>query len=134
MTDPSLRTETILLLTRTDPIQVTTTKRTLTGVIYDHEHVDPILTHRGPEPGSHTLLFATPSNDLYRLTYTYYEAYDHTQHQLDRYELTPNGKYAWVRTHASIETVTRPDNTHPTDEHTGHLPADLTDTQRGCDE
>ncbi|WP_458190097.1 hypothetical protein [Haladaptatus sp. NG-WS-4] len=132
MTDPNPHTETILSLSRTNPIQVTTTKRTLTGVIYDHEHTDPTQTHRGPEPGHHTLLFATPSNDLYRLTYTYYNAYDHPEHQLDRYELTPNGKYAWVRTHATIEAVTRPADT--TSEDTGHQPADTTDTQRGYDE
>ncbi|WP_458208942.1 hypothetical protein [Haladaptatus sp. NG-SE-30] len=133
MTDSTPPTETILSLEATDPIQVTTTKRTLTGVIYDHDHSDPTHTHWGPEPGHHTLLFATPSNDLYRLCCTYYDAYDHTQHRLDRYELTPNGKYAWVRTHATIETVTRPADTHTTGEHTDHQPAGVTDVQQGRD-
>ncbi len=61
MIDPAPSTETILALEATDPIQVTTTKRTLTGVIYDHEHTDPSQTHRSPEPGHHTLLFARPA-------------------------------------------------------------------------
>lgn len=134
MTDPSPCTETILSLAHTDPIQVTTTKRTLTGVIYDHEHTDPTLTHRGPEPGYHTLLFAIPSNNLYRLICTYYEEIDHTEYQLDHYELTPGGKYAWVRTHATIEAVTRPNDTQTTDEHTSHQPTDSSDTQERCDE
>ncbi|WP_227357586.1 hypothetical protein [Haladaptatus salinisoli] len=132
MTDHSPHSEVILSLEATDLIQVTT-KRTLTGVIYNDEHTNSIHSHRGPEPGHYTLLFAAPSNDLYRLTCTYYIAYDHTQHQLDRYEFTSTGKYARGRTHATIETVTRPNDNHATSEYDGHESTDATDAQHGGD-
>jgi hypothetical protein len=132
MTDHSPHREAILSLGATDLIQVTT-KCTLTGVIYNDEHTDSIHTHHGPEPGHHILLFATLSNDLYRVTCTYYIAYDHTQYQLKRYEFTSTGKYAWVRTHATIKIVTLLDDSHATGEHADHELTDASDAQHGGD-
>ncbi|WP_433631213.1 hypothetical protein [Halomicrococcus sp. NG-SE-24] len=95
-------------LAQTDPVQVDTKHRTLTGVVYQHTHREPELTPRGPEPGEHVLYFATPCHDCYRLHYTYYHEYDHTQTRLARYECRPDGEYAWHRTHATIQTITSP--------------------------
>ncbi|RBI58652.1 hypothetical protein DMJ13_26270 [halophilic archaeon] len=95
-------------LAQTDPVQVDTKHRTLTGVVYQHTHTAPELTLRGPEPGEHVLYFATPCHDCYRLQYTYYDEYEATQTQLARYECRPNGEYAWHHTHATIQTITSP--------------------------
>ena len=99
---------TVLALECTDPIQIHTQKRTLTGVVYQCEHSEPTLSCRGPEPGEHVLYVATPSNDLYRLQYRYYDAIEHTEADLDRYGRTPAGKYAWLRTYATVECIVNP--------------------------
>jgi hypothetical protein len=103
MTDD--QTATALAFECGDPIQITTHNRTLTGVVYRCDHSEPELTCRGPEPGEVVLYVAIPSNELYRLQYTYYDEYDHTATRLDRYELTPEGTYTWVRTHADAVRV-----------------------------
>lgn len=100
--------QTILALGCTDPIQIHTQYRTLTGVVYQCEHSEPTLSCRGPEPGEHVLYVATLTNDLYRLQYTYYDEYEHTDSKLDRYDVTPTGRYAWLRTGARIEAITNP--------------------------
>ncbi|ODR82777.1 hypothetical protein BG842_23895 [Haladaptatus sp. W1] len=105
--------DTVLALECTDPIQINTEKRTLTGVIYQCDHHEPTLTCRGPEPGEHVLYVATPSNDLYRLQYSYYDEIEHTEATLDYYGRTPNGRYAWLRTGAHIECVTSPKGGEP---------------------
>jgi hypothetical protein len=99
---------TVLALGRTDPIQIHTEKRTLTGIIYQCEHSEPQLSCRGPEHGEHVLYVATPSNDLYRLLYSYYDEHEHSNTELDRYGRTPSGAYAWLRTYATIECITNP--------------------------
>ncbi|MFH5802183.1 hypothetical protein [Haladaptatus sp. CMAA 1911] len=99
---------TVLALECTDPIQIHTRKRTLTGIVYQCEHSEPTLSCRGPEPGEHVLYVATPSNDLYRLQYSYYDEYEHTEADLDHYGRTPSGSYAWLRTYATVECIVNP--------------------------
>ena len=84
----------VLALERTDPIQIHTQRRTLTGIVYQCEHFEPTLSCRGPEPGEHVLYVATPSHDLYRVQYCYYDKIDHTETKLDHYERTPDGRYS----------------------------------------
>ena len=91
-----------------DPIQIHTETCTLTGVVYQHDHHDPVLTCRGPEPGEHVLYIGTPTNDRYRVQYCYYEEYDHTETNLDRYTRTPTGRYAWLRTNAHVVAIVNP--------------------------
>ncbi|WP_266082717.1 hypothetical protein [Haladaptatus caseinilyticus] len=100
--------DTVLALECADPIQIHTEQRTLTGVVYQCDHSEPELTCRGPDPGEHVLYVATPTDDCYRLQYTYYDEIEHTDAKLERYDLTPTGRYAWVRTGARIETITNP--------------------------
>ncbi|ODR80180.1 hypothetical protein BG842_02785 [Haladaptatus sp. W1] len=108
MTNHSPRTETILGLEPTDRIQITTTNRTLTGIVYQCDHREPEFTCRGPEPGEHILYVATPTHNLYRLQYRYYDEIDHTEIKLDHYERTPNGRYSWLRTGVRIEDIITP--------------------------
>ena len=106
MTNDSSQTETILSLEPTDCIQITTTNRILTGIIYQCGHREPELTCRGPEPGEHILYVVTACNDRYRLQYRYYDEIDHTETTLDRYGRTPDGRYSWLRTGVRIEAIT----------------------------
>lgn len=99
MTDD--QTATALAFESGDPIQVTTSNRTLTGIVYRRDHREPELTCRDPEPGEVVLYVAMPSNELYRLQYTYYDEYDYTQTTVDRYERASEGRYMWVRRHTS---------------------------------
>jgi hypothetical protein len=108
MTNDSPQTETILSLGPTDRIQITTRNCTLTGIIYQCDHRELEFTCRGPEPGEHVLYVATPTHDLYRLQYRYYDKIDHTEIKLDHYERTPNGRYAWLHTGARVECITNP--------------------------
>ncbi|WP_435158089.1 hypothetical protein [Haladaptatus sp. DFWS20] len=100
--------ETVLALECADPIQIHTEKRTITGVVYQCDHSEPELTCRGPEPGEHVLYVATPTHDCYRLQYSYYNEIEHTEATLERYDLTPTGRYTWLRTGACIESITNP--------------------------
>ncbi|WP_227380936.1 hypothetical protein [Haladaptatus halobius] len=100
--------QTVLALECTDSIQIHTEKRTLTGVIYQCEHCEPELTCRGPEPGEYVLYFATPTHDLYRLQYAYYNEIEHTEATLEYYDLSPNGRYTWLRTGARVECIINP--------------------------
>ncbi|WP_435158630.1 hypothetical protein [Haladaptatus sp. DFWS20] len=99
---------TVLGLECTDPIQIHTQQRTLTGVVYQCEHSEPTLSCRGPEPGEHVLYIATPTHDLYRLLFAYYEKIEHTEATLEHYDLSPNGRYTWLRTGARVECITNP--------------------------
>ncbi|WP_458190314.1 hypothetical protein [Haladaptatus sp. NG-WS-4] len=108
MTNHSPRTETILSLESTDRIQITTTNRAFTGIVYQCDHREPELACRGPEPGERTLYVVTAYNDRYRLQYCYYDTIDHTETKLDRYGWTPDGRYSWLRTGARIEDITTP--------------------------
>lgn len=103
----SEQTKRVLALLQGDSITVETQYHTLTGVVYRCDHHEPGLTCRGPEPGERVLYFITASYDRYRLEYTYYDKYDHTQIHVDRYGRTPDGKYAWHRTHADVESIAR---------------------------
>ncbi|MFH5801647.1 hypothetical protein [Haladaptatus sp. CMAA 1911] len=98
----------VLAFKRGDPIQIHTGMHTLIGVVYQCDHYDPVLTCRGPEPGEHVLYVVTPTNDRYRVQYCYYEEYDHTQTNLDRYGQTPTGRYAWLRTNANVQDIDNP--------------------------
>ena len=104
----SEQTQCVLALAHSDSVTVETEHRTLTGVVYRCNHHEPELTLRGPEPGARVLYFVTPTYDRYRLEYTYYDEYDHTQITLDRYGRTPDSQYAWLRTHATVDTITNP--------------------------
>jgi hypothetical protein len=99
---------TVLALACTDPIQIHTQKRTLTGIVYQCEHSEPGLSCRGPEPGEHVLYVATPTHDLYRLQYAYYDEIEHTKTTLEHYDLSPTGQYTWLRTGARVECITNP--------------------------
>ncbi|WP_266083257.1 hypothetical protein [Haladaptatus caseinilyticus] len=46
-------------------------QRTLTRVVYQCEHHELTLSCRSPELGEHVLYVATPTNDLYRVQYSY---------------------------------------------------------------
>ncbi|WP_231188576.1 hypothetical protein [Haladaptatus sp. DYF46] len=100
--------QTVLALECTDTIQIHTKRRTLMGIVYQCEHSKPTLSCRGPEPGEHVLYVTTPSNDLYRLQYCYYDEYENTEAKLDQYGHTPSGNYAWLRTHATVECIVNP--------------------------
>ncbi|WP_227376256.1 hypothetical protein [Haladaptatus halobius] len=99
---------TVLELECTDPIQIHTYKRTLTGIVYQCEHSEPTLSCRGPEPGECVLYVATPTNDLYRLQYYYYDEYEHTDTKLAQYRPTPSGTYAWLCTHTTVKCIVNP--------------------------
>ncbi|WP_266080614.1 hypothetical protein [Haladaptatus caseinilyticus] len=100
--------EMVLAIECADPIQIHTEQRTLTGVVYQCEHSEPELTCRGPEPGEHVLYVATPTHDLYRLLFAYYDKIEHTETTLEHYDLSPNGRYTWLRTGAQVECITNP--------------------------
>lgn len=96
---------TVLAFDCGDSIQIHTETRTLTGVVYQCDQYDPVLTCRGPEPGEQILFVVTPTNNRYRVQYRYYDEYDHTDTKLDRYGRTPTGGYAWLRTCAHVQTI-----------------------------
>ncbi|SIR96745.1 hypothetical protein SAMN05421858_4826 [Haladaptatus litoreus] len=100
--------ETVLALACADPIQINTEQRTFTGVVYQCEHSEPELTCRGPEPGEHVLYVATPTHDLYRLLFAYYDEIEHTEATLEHYDLSPSGRYTWLRTGAQVECIINP--------------------------
>ncbi|WP_458190051.1 hypothetical protein [Haladaptatus sp. NG-WS-4] len=77
-------------------------------MVYQCDHLKSQLTCRGPEPGEHVLYVATPTHDMYRLLFAYYDKIEHTEATLDRYDLSPNGRYTRLRTGAPVECITNP--------------------------